>query len=438
MKKVQEPMVIKTLTVATSRICWQPLVGLVAAIVVMSVVLLSGQELKHVPPAAPSYMVLHTFAGSPTDGDTPYAGLIQDAAGNLYGTTTVGGAYGNGVVFKLGPTGTETVLHSFSGGDGATPQAGLTFDAAGNLYGTTEVGGAKSSACALNIGCGTVFKLSATGTETVLYTFTGGADGAFPGVGVLLRDAEGDLYGTTIAGGESSACAVSTGATCGVVFKLSSNGTETVLYAFTGGADGAGPVAGLTRDAAGNLYGTTVGGGAHNTGVVFELIRCNSEPSGYEYEVLHSFTGGADGAQPFAGLVRDAAGNLYGTTASGGADDNGVVFELVRCSSVASGYEFKVLHTFTGYPTRPLAGLTRDAAGNLYGTTAFGGAYGGGAVFKLSSTGTYTVLHSFTGGADGVNPLYGSLVQDAAGNLYGTTWSGPPPGYHGVVFKLTP
>jgi uncharacterized repeat protein (TIGR03803 family) len=212
MNKAQEPTVRKTLTVATStsRIPWRPLIGLVAAIVVMSVVVLSGQELKHVPPAAPTFIVLHSFDGRP-DGSQPYAGLTRDAAGNLYGTTAYGGAHGPGVVFELSPT----------------------------------------------------------GTEAVLYSFTGGADGANP-TAALVRDSAGNLYGTTFFGGGSSACQFFDGS-CGVVFKLSPTGTETVLHSFTGGADGATPLAGLIQDAAGNLYGTTYGGGAHGAGVVFRL-----------------------------------------------------------------------------------------------------------------------------------------------------------------------
>ena len=159
MKKVQEPTVAKTQTVTTSRIPWQPLIGLVALIVVMSVVVLSGQELKHVPPASPSYTVLHSFTGGP-DGADPYAGLIRDGAGNLYGTTAFGGASGAGVAFKLTPTGTYKVLHSFTGGaDGAYPYGGLVQDAASNLYGTTTGGGVANKQICPS-GCGVVFKLT--------------------------------------------------------------------------------------------------------------------------------------------------------------------------------------------------------------------------------------------------------------------------------------
>ena len=242
---------------------------------------------------------MHSFTGG-ADGSDPYAGLIRDSAGNLYGTTLLGGASGAGVVFKVDTTGTETVLHSFSGGtDGGAPQAGLIRGSAGDLYGTTVQDGAS--------GAGVVFKLDAIG-ETVLYSFTGGADGSNP-FGSLVRDSAGNLYGTTESGGASGA---------GVVFKLDTTGTETVLYSFTGDADGGYPYAGLIRDSAGNLYGTTSSGGASGQGVVFELDTTGTET------VLYSFTTGADGAFPYAGLIRNSAGNLYGTATYG----YGVVFRI--------------------------------------------------------------------------------------------------------------
>ena len=379
MKKVQEPTVRKTLTMATSRIPWQPLIGLVGAVVVMSVVVLSGQELKHVPPAAPSFIVLHTFAGSPTDGDFPTADLIRDSAGNLYGTTPYG------------------------------------YD---------------SSACFGDMEpCGVVFKLSPAGAETILHSFTVLAEGYFPYAG-LIQDAAGNLYGTTAYGGPQDS---------GVVFKLSPTGTYTVLHSFTGGAGGAYPAAGLVRDAAGNLYGTTnQGGSATSTcyppfgcGVVFELIRCDSEPSGYEFKVLQNFEGGADGALPQGSLLRDAAGNLYGTTQFGGGVSSSACtgYFLPGCGTVfkvsATGTK-TILYRFPGTLDGsffPVAGLIEDAAGNLYGTT-YGGLSLGccGTVFKLSPTGTETVLYGFNvfNEADGRNPS-ARLVRDAAGNLYGTT-----------------
>jgi uncharacterized repeat protein (TIGR03803 family) len=389
---------------------------------------------------APTFTVLHAFTGL-SDGAFPSASLVRDNAGNLYGTAAGGGAYGNGVVFKLGATGKETVLHSFSGGkDGADPEAGLVRDVAGNLYGTTRTGGVYAY--------GVVFKLDTTGKEIVLHSFTGGADGANPNFGDpgLLRDVVGNLYGTTGAGGDL-ACRFVPAARfpgCGVVFKLDTTGKETVLHRFTGGGDGADPATGLARDAAGNLYGNTFGGGdlacggGSGCGVVFKL-----DTTGKETE-LHRFTGGADGAAPStaAGLVRDTAGNLYGTTFTGGQGTCpggcGVVFKLDT-----TGKETE-LHSFTGGAdgAGPEAGLVRDNAGNLYGTAdsggdlACGGGSGCGVVFKLDTTGKETVLHSFTGGKDGAFPA-GRLVRDSAGNLYGTTQS-LGAFRHGVVFKLTP
>jgi uncharacterized repeat protein (TIGR03803 family) len=381
---------------------------------------------------AQTFSVLYTFTGP--DGANPNAALIRDAKGNFCGTTYRGGSgscdYGCGTVFKLDKTGKETVLYSFSGTDGQNPSAVLLRDPAGNLYGTTEYGGAS--------GQGTVFKLDKTGKETVLHSFTGtGGDGALP-LGGLVRDAKGNLYSTTAGGGDISACSF---IGCGVVFKLDSTGNETLLYTFTGsGGDGANPDAGLVRDANGNFYGTTGGGGASGYGPVFEVDKTGKET------VLYSFTGtGGDGANPSAGLVRDAKGNFYGTTYHGGdltCDPPfgcGTVFKLDK-----TGKE-TVLYTFTSTGegwANPEAGLLRDAKGNLYGTTYYGGASNYGSVFKLDKTGKETALYSFTGGSDGSYP-YAGLVGDAEGNLYGTASDGGdlncPSGYGcGTVFKLTP
>jgi uncharacterized repeat protein (TIGR03803 family) len=450
MKKVREP--------ATSRIHGQLLIGLVGALVVMSVVVLSGQELKHVPPAAPSYTVLYSFnPDNGIDGSGPN-GVIRDTAGNLYGTTFGGGSgactsgtiiIGCGTAFKLSPTGTQTVLYNFTGG-AYFPAAGLIQDAVGNLYGTTEFGGLQSNPSCLQFsstsgGCGVVFKLTPSGTATGLYSFTGGADGANPLAG-LIRDAAGNLYGTTYLGGSATnpGCGPSIG--CGVVFKLSPAGAETVLHSFTDGADGGLPTAGLILDAAGNLYGTASFGGGSGYGVVFKVSSCGSR-----FKVLYSFTGGADGGFPTAGLIQDPAGNLYGTTFGGGAKSSACI-PYVSNLSRTCGVVFKlsptgaetVLHTFAGGADggNPAAGLVRDAAGNLYGTTLVGGpessacgTLGCGTVFKLTPSGTETVLHSFTG-ADGANTSAG-LILDAASILYGTTNGGGA--YRGgVVFRLTP
>jgi len=253
--------------------------------------------------------VLHSFSGAP-DGSNPTARLILDASGNLYGTTAYGGAYGFGVVFKIdAATGDETILHNFAGGtDGANPNAGLVPDAAGNLYGTTEYGG---KGC-YGRGCGTVFELSATGQETILYRFRDVPDGASPLGGVAL-DSSGNIYGTTWLGGVYS---------LGTVFRLDSSGKEKVLHSFAGGIDGANPIGGPVLDKAGNLHGATSAGGPYYFGTLYMIDTAGNE------SVLYSFTGGTDGAYPYAHLLVDAAGNLVGTASQGGCCGLGIVFEF--------------------------------------------------------------------------------------------------------------
>ncbi len=351
-------------------------------------------------------IVLHTFTGG-ADGGNPYSSLIQDSAGNLYGNTYSGGTAGAGLVFKLDRHGNETVLYNFTGGaDGGNPVGGVIQDPAGNFYGVAESGG--------SYGNGVVFKLDALGNETVLYDFTGGNDGLYPNG--VIRDSAGNLYGTTYNGGTAGA---------GVVFKLDPTGNETVLHSFTGGTDGGYPsCCNLVQDSAGNLYGATYNGGSSNAGVVFEV-----DPNGNE-TVLHSFTGVRDGANPGASVVRDAAGNLYGTASGGGDAGIGALFELDP-----AGHE-TVLNGFqeTGDGSGPEAGVVQDSAGNLYGTATASGAYNSGVVYKIDDTGQETILYQFTGGADGGTPL-GDLIQDGDGNLYGTTYTGGSAG-KGVVFKL--
>ncbi|MGA8876750.1 MAG: choice-of-anchor tandem repeat GloVer-containing protein [Candidatus Korobacteraceae bacterium] len=325
--------------------------------------------------------VLHSF-GNGADGLTLYSGLISDAAGNLYGTTYYGGTYGYGTAFELTPAAgggwTEQVLYSF-GTDGSDPSAGLIFDAAGNLYGTTYIGGGDYR--------GTVFELTpAAGggwTEGVLHNFTY-YDGQQPWAGPIF-DAAGNLYGTTYYGGLYLACPGGA-SDCGTVFELMPGGGrwgETILHNFGTGGDGFSPTAGLILDAAGNLYGTTYGGGTYNQygGTVFELTP---GVGGWTETLLHSFGNGTDGEAPDGALVFDTAGNLYGTTGGGGTYGGGTVFELTP--TVGGGWTEQVLHNFgNGVDgANPYTGLIFDAAGNLYGTTQSGGNHGAGTVFELT------------------------------------------------------
>ncbi len=406
------------------------------------------------PETAITYQVLYRFCSSTNcaDGNVPLAGLIQDSAGNLYGTTQVGGnsnslcsggsGNGCGTVFKVDSAGEETVLHAFCAeancADGFYPQAGLIEDAAGNLYGTTRLGGAH--------GNGTVFKLDNTGQETVLYSFCskGGSkcnDGAAPTL-ALVEDGTGNLYGTTSGGGAKN---------LGTVFKLDTTNHETVLYSFCsmGGVyctDGWSP-SGLIEDGAGNLYGTTTYGGNYSTnsnggGTAFKL------DSAGQLTVLYSFCSEskcADGNTPYAGLIEDGVGNLYGTTGGGGANGEGAVFKLDSSGQETLVYSFCPVNYGNCYDgSNPRAGLVEDAAGNLFGTTVDGGADEGGTVFEVDNTGKETVLYNFCSlyqCGDGREPLAG-LIEDTAGNLYGTTFLGGDnainPDGGGTVFKLAP
>ena len=401
----------------------------------------SNQTEATVPGGSGSEQALYSFAGG-ADPKFPYAGLVFDKARNLYGTTQFGGANNQGSVFEVtrnqDGTWSETVLYSFTGGaDGGQPSGGLIFDTSGNLYGTTNFGGNENC----SQGCGTVFTLTPSSSgwsETVLYTFSGGSDGGEP-YARLLFDAAGNLYGTTLLGGNiNSVC--STG--CGTVFKLthaSSGWTENVLYAFTGAADGASPYDGLASDRAGNLYGTASAGGTSASGVVFQLAPGSS---GWTENVLHAFRGGNDGKYSYGDIILDAAGNLYGTAFQGGGRGFGVVFELTP--NTHGGWLERVLHRFGNAPSaNPVAGLVMDTAGNLYGTTLAGGTQTScgtacGTLFKLSvvpgGSWTYKAIHVFGQGADGYHPS-GDLILDPAGNMYGTTQAGGAQG-SGLVFEI--
>jgi uncharacterized repeat protein (TIGR03803 family) len=357
--------------------------------------------------------VLYDF-GSLPDAENSYANLIRDSLGNLYGTTVDGGAYGLGTVFKLEPSGAETVLHSFAGGstDGQNPYGGLVRDTSGNLYGMTYQGGA------LNLG--TIFKVDASGTETLLHSFAGGAkDGALP-LGGLVLDKSGNLYGAVQTGGVSD---------FGVVIELS-NGSLKVLHSFAGGpSDGEYPYyTTLHMDTKGNLYGVTFAGGTNGFGVVYELKTSGNEA------LLYSFAGGTtDGCYPVGVPVSDADGNLYGTTNACGPYQKGAgaVWKLNQARKE------KVLHFFAGGPsdgTTPYSGVVLDKKGNLYGDTLDGGADNFGVAYMLTKTSTMKLLHSFA--ANDGEFTGAALLRDAKGNLYGTAESGGT--NYGTVWKLAP
>lgn len=385
---------------------------LVIISVSLSLVLISRSQ-------AQSFSVIHSFAGN--DGSGPLAGLAMDAQENLYGSASTGGVYGDGVVFKASRNGEEKVLHSFGHGtDGSTPESSVILNAAGNLFGTTFAGGASNS--------GTVFEISAKGAEVVLYSFAGGTDGANPIAG-LAMDKAGNLYGTTSAGGTFSA---------GTVFKVSPSGKHTVLYNFGQTVnDGSTPVAGVTLDAKGNLYGTTSLAGTSGYGTVFQL-----KPSGAAWSevILHQFELQSDGGTPYAGLIFDRSGNLYGAATQGGdgSGGGGTVFELTPSGG---GWNFQVLYGLAGWN---ISGTFRDllydnSTGVIYATTHCDGVDVAGTVYELTPSGgswLYTQLYTFTGGTDGLYS-FSNLVMDKAGDVYGTTDLGGGNDM-GVIFQVKP
>ncbi|HEY2445972.1 MAG TPA: choice-of-anchor tandem repeat GloVer-containing protein [Rhizomicrobium sp.] len=396
------------------------------AVVFLTIAVAFGGVVSGKPARGSTYTVLYAFGAQRGDGVGPDE-IVHDGSGNLYGTTIQGSANGStsggGTAFKLVPNGQETVLYSFciqtNCADGDGLRGGLVLDKNGNLFGVTQAGGNNNN--------GVVYEIKANGSEMVLHSFTGGSDGGMP-IGGLIRGSDGDLYGTTFSGGNGFAN--------GVVFKIAPDGTEIVVHTFGSGFDGAGPEADLTIDPAGNLYGTTILGGANALGTVFELA-----PDGTE-KVVYSFKGGSDGVVPLSKVLLDQAGNVFGTTFEGGNQGCGgagcgVVFEIFP-----SGAE-TVLYTFTGGSDggNPLGDLLEDQTGNLYGTAPlYGmngcGGSGCGVVFKLAPDGKEKNLHSFTGGNDGANSedlIWDPKVQ--RGTLFGTAGGGVDRG--GVVFTLT-
>jgi uncharacterized repeat protein (TIGR03803 family) len=357
--------------------------------------------------SAPHFQALYTFTGG-NDGGWPAGNLIADKAGNLYGTTSVGGPNGAGTVFKLAPDGTETVLYHFTGAaDGDLPMSGLLMDPKGNLYGVTEIGGTH--------GIGNVFKLAPNGTLTSIYSFgSSPSDGGNP-ICQLIWGPHHTLLGTTENAGTGHD---------GTVFQVTLAGKETILHAFTG-SDGMFPRAGLVMDPAGNLYGTTFnsssGGGA---GTAFKIDATGA------FTTLYTFTN-ASGYFPFAPLTLDKSGNLYGDTTAGGAHSNGTVFKLTASGTLT------VLYSFTGGTdgSSPEAPLFLDKQGNLLSTTAFGGTGDNGTAFSLAPNGKLKTLYSFTG-TTGSHSQAGFILnkQAGAGWLYGTTYAGGTG--NGVVFRV--
>lgn len=410
-----------------------------ACILLVPAVVVSAQSSEPL-----SEKVLHPFSGG-NSGENPWGGLVFDGAGNLYGTTFLGGSTsycpgsGCGLVYKLARTNSGgwrySAVHVFAGlPDGAGPLAGLVSDGDGTFYGTTESGG-NSAVCQSgpHFGCGTAFQLAAQpggGWKfTVLHTFTGGTDGSHP-EGTLIRDAAGNLYGTASAGGTSQ---------CGTVFKLSRGSKATwkltTLHSFACAGDGETPIAGLLLDPGGNLYGTTQLGGNLGQGAVFELSPAGS---GWNYQVLFSFSG-ADGAQPASGLNFDAAGNLYGATVAGGSTSPvGVIYQL--SPSQGGGWKQSVIYDAGASGTAtPGSALTFDARGDLYSTVAVGGSAGNGAILCLSpaSSGwSSSLVYSFSGSLpQGLYPEAG-VIFDHSGNLFGTAFGSGTQG--GVVFEISP
>jgi uncharacterized repeat protein (TIGR03803 family) len=359
--------------------------------------------------------VLYSLQGG-NDGAFIDSNLTYANDGNFYGTTDSGGDYGFGTIFKLTTHGDKQVLYSFeSVSDGTNPDAGLIQGDDGNLYGTTKGGGTYNY--------GTVFKITLQGTKTTLYNFQGGSDGTNPNAGLIQGD-DGSLYGVTETGGDVNC---NDGLGCGTIFKITPQGKEIILHTFHWGNDGAFPLSTLLNGTDGNLYGTTSWGGKNNLGTVFK-ITLNGKKT-----ILYNFQNMPDGSNPDGKLVQDSAGNLYGTTVTGGATDNGTLFKINP-----QGQE-TILHTFQQNATdggSPRSGVIEGKDGNLYGTTFDGGINNGaGVVFEITPQGQETILHTFQQNKiDGLYPN-ATLIQDTKGNLYGTTFSGGKYGF-GTIYKI--
>jgi uncharacterized repeat protein (TIGR03803 family) len=353
--------------------------------------------------SAQTFSVVHSFT---TRQSAPY-GIIRDGTGNFYGTTEGGGLNGSGTIYSMSPTGKVTVLYQFGPSPDAAGPGTLMRSSDGNFYASSIAGGAN--------GYGSIFKFGPAG-EQVLYSFTGGSDGASPSLGALAQDAEGNLYGVTTSNQ-------------GTVFKLNSAGELTTLHTFTGGSDGGGTYAGVILDAAGNIYGTTQFGGL-NWGVVYKI-----NPAGTE-TILVNFNL-TNGGRPYAELIRDTEGNFYSTTWMGGTYNCGTVFKLNKYG------EESVIYSFAGPPNdacNPVYNVVRDSHGTFYGNSEWGGNvfYGLGTVFMVKPDGTESVLYNFGPANYGAAEATGELVLDPAGNLYGATLAGGADCDCGVIYKITP
>lgn len=387
---------------------------------------------------AAGYKRVYSFTGG-ADGRDPATRITFDSEGNTYGTTAAGGDFDFGVVFKLTPAGdswVQTVLYSFAGGnDGLDPHGGVTIGPDGSLYGTTVAGG-NAGICAGD-GCGVVYRLTLVGdlwVQQTIYNFKGDQDGWGPGSPVIF-DAAGNLYSTTPNGGAKG---------FGTVFMLTPNPTgqwhKKILHHFSGGKDGAtGSLGELLLDGQGNLYGVTEQGGANGVGTVYRL---SPSPNGaWTFKTLYAFKGMPDGANPFGGLIRDANGNLYGTTYFGGTAGMGTAFQLTPGPN--GTWQENVLYNFLGDTdgSLPTSTLIFDSKGRLFGTTSAGGrpSCDCGTVFRLALVdGAWKekIVHYFGRNFDGYAPNYG-LTFDAAGNLYGATPAGGT-SRKGMIFKFTP
>lgn len=390
------------------------------------VLLLACITVATVSPAQ-TFKTLANFDGS--NGSVPYDALVQGADGNFYGTAYAGGAYKRGTVFKLTPQGQLAALHSFKGqpSDGSYPYSGLLQATDGNFYGTTSRGGVNDQ--------GTVFRMAPDGTVSIVYSFCaqgGCADGSYPASG-LVEGNDGNLYGTTIYGG-SNFCSNQ----CGTVFRITLHGLLTTLHTFCTSrncADGIFPYAGLALSSDGNFYGTTYAGGAHSLGTVFKIT-----PDG-TLTILHNFSGRpGDGSFPYGAVVQGNDGNYYGTTASGGTKDQGTVFRMTSKGSLTTLYSFCTQNACTD-GTGPQGTLMQASDGNFYGTTSGSGSNCCGTAFVITPSGSLTTLHVFAGyPIDGSSPVSG-LLQAADRRLYGTTQGGASEHNScacGTVFSLSP